>query len=185
MNPGSICSEPHEPYLNMVFPDKAANNNGTPYNVVVGWEAPDQQTTRPKTVDTQGNVIACAPPDPEKCITNGYDVDGAVVPLDVILYGILYDEGQWGSEGNAWFYGSVLVQDDINLSSGTADVWFDEKLLKGTWAPPKMPRVIVYSGYAESEITERVGALGPTAVLQKPFTRDQLDSAVRTALAED
>jgi hypothetical protein len=149
--PGNICSEPHEPYLNLIFPDKAANNNGDPYNVVVGWEAPNQQTTRPKTVDNQGNVVACNPPDADKCISNGYDIDGAVVPLDVILYGILYDEGQWGSEGNAWFYGSVLVQDDINLSSGTADVWFDEKLLKGTWAPPKMPRVIVFSEQTDEQ----------------------------------
>ena len=134
-----------------MYPDLAANNNGTPYSVVVGWEPPGNQTTRPKTVDSQGAVVACNPPDPEKCISNGYDVDGAVVPLDVILYGILYDEGQWGSEGNAWFFGSVLVQDTINLSSGTADVWFDEKLLKGTWAPPKMPRVIVFSEQTDEQ----------------------------------
>jgi hypothetical protein len=151
VNTGNYCSEPHEPYLNMVFPDKPADNNGKPYEVVVGWEAPDQQTTRPKTVDTAGAVVPCSPPDPDKCISNGYDVDGAVVPIDVILYGILYDEGQWGSEGNAWFFGSVLVQDDINLSSGTADVWFDEKLLKGTWAPPKMPRVIVFSEQTDEQ----------------------------------
>jgi hypothetical protein len=148
---GNYCSEPHEPYLNLVYPDKAANNNGAPYNVVVGWEPPNDQTTRSKTTDSQGNAVACSPPDPDRCISNSYDVDGAVVPLDVILYGILYDEGQWGSEGNAWFFGSVLVQDTINLSSGTADVWFDEKLLKGTWAPPKMPRVIVFNEQTDEQ----------------------------------
>src|SRR5262249_1050100 len=121
---GNYCSEPHEPYLNVVFPDQAATAVGAPYNVAIGWEPPGSQTTRPQPVDTSGNAIPCAPPDPDKCITNGYDVDGAVVPLGVILYGILYNEGQWGSEGNAWFYSSILIQDNINLSSGTADVWF-------------------------------------------------------------
>jgi hypothetical protein len=147
----SVCSEPHEPYLNLVYPDLPADNNGAPYRVVVGWEPPNNQTMRNKQVDSQGNPIACAPPDPDKCTTNGYDLDGALVPLPVILDGILYQEGQWGSEGNAWFYGSVLVQDTINLSSGTADVWFDEKLLKGTWAPPKMPRVIVFSEQTDEQ----------------------------------
>jgi hypothetical protein len=140
------CSEPHEPYLNIVYPDLPANNNGDPYNVVIGWEDPANQTYRPKRIDNAGNVIPCpSPANQDDCVSNAYDVDGAVVPLPVILQGILYDEGQWGSEGNAWFYGSVLVNDTINLSSGTADVWFDEKLLKGTWAPPGMPRVIVFS----------------------------------------
>ena len=146
-NPAATdCSEPHEPYLNIIYPDQAADNNGAPYTVVVGWEPPGSQTFRPKTVDTAGNVIPCPnPPDPDKCITNGYDIAGAVVPLSVILQGILYIENQWGSEGNAWFYGSILVNNTINLSSGTADVWFDESLLRGTWAPPGMPRVIVFN----------------------------------------
>jgi len=155
-NPAATdCSEPHEPYLNIIYPDQAANNNGAPYSVVVGWEPPGSQTVRSKKIDAAGNPISCAAccvwpsaaqgDNEGDCNTNAYDVDGAVVPLSVILQGILYVEGQWGSEGNAWFFGSILVQDTINLSSGTADVWFDEKLLKGTWAPPGMPRVIVFS----------------------------------------
>jgi len=145
------CSEPHEPYLNLIYPDRGADNNGAPYTVVVGWEPQATQTYRPKQVDNAGNVIACNPPNFTNCTSNAYDVDGAVVPLDVILQGILYVEGQWGSEGNAWFFGSILVQDTINLSSGTADVWFDEKLLKGTWAPPGMPRVIVFSEQTDEQ----------------------------------
>jgi len=153
------CSFPHEPYLNLIFPDQGANNNGAPYTVVVGWEPPGEQTFRKKAVDpTTGNVINCpavqnnaASIDLDKCTSNAYDVDGAVVAIDVILQGILYVEGQWGSEGNSWFFGSILVQDTINLSSGTADVWFDEKLLKGTWAPPGMPRVIVFSEQTDEQ----------------------------------
>ena len=45
----------------------------------------------------------------------------------------------------------MLIQDNINNSAGTADVWFDEKLLKGTWAPPKMPRVIVFSEQTDEQ----------------------------------
>src|SRR5712691_2503227 len=150
----SDCSFPHEPYLNLIYPDQGANNNGDPYTVVVGWEPPGTQTFRPKQVDNQGAVVPCPAPgtmDLDKCTSNAYDVDGAVVPIGVILQGILYVEGQWGSEGNAWFFGSILVQDTINLSSGTADVWFDEKLLKGTWAPPGMPRVIVFSEQTDEQ----------------------------------
>jgi len=150
----NICSFPHEPYLNLIYPDQGANNNGDPYSVVVGWEPPGQQTFRPKQLDNQGAVIPCPAPgtiDLDKCTSNAYDVDGAIVPINVILQGILYVEGQWGSEGNAWFFGSILVQDTINLSSGTADVWFDEKLLKGTWAPPGMPRVIVFSEQTDEQ----------------------------------
>ena len=150
----SDCSFPHEPYLNLIYPDQGANNNGAPYSVVVGWEQPSQTTYRPKTTDSQGAVIPCPAPgtiDYDKCTSDAYDVDGAVVPLDVILDGILYNEGQWGSEGNAWFFGSILIRDTINLSSGTADVWFDEKLLKGTWAPPGMPRVIVFSEQTDEQ----------------------------------
>jgi len=146
------CSEPHEPYVNLVYPDQAANNNGQPYQVVVGWEPPGSQTYRPKRLDSSGAPVSCSGvPSPDDCVSNAYDVDGAVVPLGVILYGILYNEGAWGSQGNSWFYGSVLIQDNINNSAGTADVWFDEKLLKGTWAPPKMPRVIVFSEQTDEQ----------------------------------
>lgn len=150
----SDCSFPHEPYLNLIYPDSPADNNGSPYSVVIGWEPPGSQTFRDKQVDNQGNRIPCPAPgtmDFDKCTSNGYDVDGAAVDLPVILQGILYVEGQWGSEGNAWFFGSILVKDNINLSSGTADVWFDEKLLKGTWAPPGMPRVIVFSEQTDEQ----------------------------------
>jgi hypothetical protein len=79
-------------------------------------------------------------------------VDGAVVPLDVILYGILYNEGAYNAQGNAAYYGSVLIQDQIgNNNNGTADVWFDEMLIKGTWAPPNMPRVIVFNEQTDEQ----------------------------------
>ena len=41
-NPASDCSEPHEPYLNMIYPTSASAN------VVVGWEQTGMETRRPK-----------------------------------------------------------------------------------------------------------------------------------------
>ena len=45
----------------------------------------------------------------------------------------------------------VLIQDDVIKGNGTVDVWFDEKLIKGSWAPPNMPRVIVFNEQTDEE----------------------------------
>jgi signal transduction histidine kinase len=42
--------------------------------------------------------------------------------------------------------------------------------------------VIMFSGYAEDEVAARLGHLRPAAVLQKPFTRQQLAAALQLAL---
>ena len=135
------CSEPHEPYINLIFPDQAMDSNNKPNIVTVGWEPPSKQTYRAKIP----NISCSAASSAIDCTSNGYDVDGARVPLEVILYGVLYNEGAYEAEGNAAYYGSVLIQDNIVKGNGTADVWFDEKLIKGSWAPPNMPRVIVFN----------------------------------------
>ena len=133
-NPATDCSEPHEPYLNMIYPTSAGSN------VTVGWEAAGSQTRRPKNP-----AITCTAASPvDDCTSNAFDVDGAMVPLDVILDGVLYNEGDYSSQGNAAYYGSLLIQGTVS-GTGTPDIWFDEKLLKGTWAPPGMPRVMVFS----------------------------------------
>lgn len=150
---GNYCSEPHEPYLNLIYPTQARLSNNNPAPVRVGWEPPNQQTYLPKRLLSGGTFppgtpVTCqssGPNDPADCTSNNYDVDGALVgDLKLILYGILYNEGQYGGQGNVDYFGSVLIQDQV-AASGTADVWFDEKLIKGTWAPPNMPRVIVFS----------------------------------------
>jgi hypothetical protein len=136
---GTNCSEPHEPYLNFIYPTTASAS------VTVGWQAYGTQTYRPKK-KVAGAAVAC--PDatnPDNCTSNSYDLDGAMVDLDVILYGIIYNEGEYDAAGNAAYYGSVLIQEDVVKGNGTADVWFDEKLIKGSWAPPNMPRVMVFS----------------------------------------
>lgn len=155
----SDCSEPHEPFLNLIYPTSAGGS------VTVGWEDPKKQTYLPKIRLNnavrlyKGSPQPAAPsatPCPDKtvplnCTSNFYDVDGPMVDLDVVLYGVLYNEGQYDAAGNAAYYGSVLIQDDIVKGNGTADVWFDEKLIKGSWSPPGMPRVMVFSELTDEE----------------------------------
>ncbi len=151
----SDCSEPQEPFLNLIYPN---SNNGS---LTIGWEDPHSVANRPKlrlngaSRPYSGSPPAATPcPDasnPLNCTSNLYDADGAMVDLDVVLYGVLYNEGQYDAEGNAAYYGSVLIQDTIVKGNGTADVWFDEKLIKGSWSPPNMPRVMVFSELTDDE----------------------------------
>jgi hypothetical protein len=128
------CSEPHEPYLNLIYPANADDP------ITSGWQAPGSQTFRPK----EKSIVCSSTPTQNDCTTNAYDLDGALVPLDAILYGILFNEGNYDSQGNAVYYGSVLIQGVVG-GTGTPDIYFDEKLIKGTWAPPNMPRVVVFN----------------------------------------
>ena len=157
---GANCSEPHEPFLNMVYPDNACcGGAGQPNHVTPKWEAGTSAITftrKPKTKsDTTGLPIACAavnaldPPD-KNCTSNGWDADGALIPgfgppnSEPVLDGVLYNEGNYSSEGNAAFFGSVLINGDIS-GSGTHEVWFDEFLVKGGWQDKfkELPRVYV------------------------------------------
>jgi hypothetical protein len=132
------CSEPHEPYLNFVYP---STSSGT---VTARWEAPASQTRRPK-ITASGTPVSCTSTSPDtSCTSNAYDRDGALVALSPILDGVLYLEGTDTTTGNATYFGSLLIRQAFN-NKGTPDVWFDEKLVKGAW-PPKsfnFPRVYV------------------------------------------
>jgi hypothetical protein len=152
-NPGKDdCSEPFEPYLNLIYPDPAAKD-AAKTALTVGWEesAPKKQTRRAVVLDSSGNPIACDDASKQTdCTSNANDIDGGIVPLDVALQGVFYNEGDFDTQGNEAFYGSILIQGQV-LGTGTPDVWFDEKLIKGTWAPPNMPRVIVYNEQTDEQ----------------------------------
>jgi hypothetical protein len=140
--PASACSEPHEPYLNFLYPTTATGA------VTVGWEPYATQTRRPR------DLIGTAPPDcttqPNKCTSNAFDRDGALVNLPATLNGVMYNEGRYQSQGNVDYFGSVLIRGNTG-ATGNAQVWFDEKLIKDDWAPPGMPRVIVYSSMTDEQ----------------------------------
>ena len=137
--PATACSEPHEPFLNFIYP-AVGDPTGA---VTVGWEADGAQTRRPRDLTAANAAPNCAL-NPELCTSNGFDRDGALVNLPVVLNGVLYNEGTYSSQGNVDYFGSVLIKGDAG-ATGNAQVWFDEKLIKGNWAPPGMPNVIIYS----------------------------------------
>ncbi|HEV3484852.1 MAG TPA: hypothetical protein VG106_05560, partial [Vicinamibacterales bacterium] len=156
---GTNCSEPHEPYLNIIYPEDACcAAAGAPNPVTIGWEDPDGLITRrPKsaiddagtmpTVDSDDicTVVAQYP----FCTSNGYDRDGyadhwAGAQAAPILNGVFYNQGTYTSTGNARLFGSVLINGNVD-PSGTNEVWFDERLIKNEWPPSDwpFPRVII------------------------------------------
>lgn len=140
--PANACSEPHEPYLNMIYP---TTNSGV---VTIGWEPYATQTRRPR--DLNGTTVPTCAATPERCTSNGFDRDGALVNIPAILNGVLYNEGRYHSTGNVDYFGSVLIRGTAD-ATGNAQIWFDEKLIKDNWAPPGMPRVIVYSSMTDEQ----------------------------------
>jgi hypothetical protein len=134
--PATACSEPHEPYLNFIYPTSAGGS------VTVGWEPVATQTRRPR--DLIGTTLPNCITQPEFCTSNEFDFNGALVNLDALLEGVLYNEGTYQSQGNADYFGSVLIKGNTG-ATGNPAVWFDEKLVKGNWSPAGMPNVIMYS----------------------------------------
>lgn len=155
-SPGT-CSEPHEPYINFVYPPVTSPDGA----VVARWEPSGSQTRRPKKRDvTQATctnaaagtfAASCSTQCDDECTSNKYDGprsnnpndSGAIVNLSVLLDGILFNEGTYSSTGNADYYGALLVRGAAS-GTGTPVIWFNERLLKGE-PPPNFPRVMIYS----------------------------------------
>ncbi|HEY0142149.1 MAG TPA: pilus assembly PilX N-terminal domain-containing protein [Thermoanaerobaculia bacterium] len=138
---GANCSEPHEPYLNYIYPTTATGS------IQVRWELPGSETRRRKTttVSPPTALPACTSTSTqEECTSNAYDRDGGLVEIAPILDGVLYAEGEFGSAGNAHYFGSLMFEKDVD-ASGTPNIWFDEKLIKGDWPPGNFgfPRVYI------------------------------------------
>lgn len=158
---GANCSEPHEPYLNLVYPDAACcAGGGDPKPVVVGWQdptLPNAVTKRPKKKTAAGIPIACTAGIDPDCTSNLYDKDGSLVEnfgnqpnTKPIIDGVLYNEGNFNTQGNAAYFGSILINGNI-VGTGTPEVWFDEFLVKGGWQDKfkELPRVFVTSHETE------------------------------------
>jgi len=61
---------------------------------------------------------------------------------------VVYTSGKWEAQGNAAYYGSVVAKEGMGGGSrGTPDIFFDTRLIEGTWPPQKykLPRVIISS----------------------------------------
>lgn len=146
---GFNCSEPHEPYVNLLYPDeKRTGGSGTPPTPLMAkWEDPAAQTHKPKLYSAGTTPVDCATSTnkPRDCTSNAWDRDGGIVPFEAVLDGVMYNEGNFtDTTGNADYFGSLLINGSVG-KAGNAEVWFDEKLVKGDWPPKrfKFPRVYV------------------------------------------
>jgi hypothetical protein len=138
------CSEPHEPYLNIQYPN-TSGAKATP--LMIGWTDPaDSSTRRPKTRTGVNTTVTCAANSSNlDCTSNAYDQYGALVTIAPVLWGALYNEGGYNGTGNAPFYGAILMHGSFT-GSGTPDVFFDECLAHGCLETQlKMQRVMATS----------------------------------------
>ncbi|HYI10797.1 MAG TPA: hypothetical protein VEK57_17185 [Thermoanaerobaculia bacterium] len=141
--PNVACSEPHEPYVNILYPAQNSPKAG----VKIGWhDRLDETKRRPKLKTGTNTAVACADDTPLRdCTSNGYDEDGALVTLSPLLWGALYNEGGYNGTGNAVYYGAVLMRGNFN-ASGTPEVFFNECLARGCLESQlDMQRVMVTS----------------------------------------
>ena len=71
---------------------------------------------------------------------------GANSNSNPVLDGVLYNEGNYNSQGNAIYYGSVLIWGTVD-GTGNPDVFYDYKLSTGDWQDrfENLPRTIVTS----------------------------------------
>jgi hypothetical protein len=151
------CSEPHEPYLNLRYPQRSSGNvaeaccgaGGRPRRVWPGWEDPTAVTKLPVRKTSAGNPVACGAGFDPACTSNGFDRDGPLTEdfganSSPIVDGVLYNEGDFDTQGNANYFGSILINGNIR-GTGTPEVWFDEMLIKGGWQDKfkELPRVFV------------------------------------------
>ncbi|HVT05127.1 MAG TPA: hypothetical protein VHL58_17320 [Thermoanaerobaculia bacterium] len=125
------CSEPHEPFLNLQYPTVVGG-------VTAGWQT-GLGTQRSKTASACTGLMGDL-----QCTTNSYDIDGALVNLDAILDGILFNEGNYSTQGNAVYYGALLYHGVVS-GTGNPAIYFNERLLRGEGKPKGLPRVVIYS----------------------------------------
>lgn len=150
---GTDCSEPHEPYLNIIYPTQfALQTGGDPNLMTVRWQAPLTQQRLAKTETAPGVLFDCTAgtPSTDECTSNTYDERGPLMILGAqtsdgpVLEGVIYNEGNYNASGNATYYGALLFQGTVS-GSGTPFVFFDDSLATGQWAEKfeNMPRTVI------------------------------------------
>jgi len=154
--PGCNCSEPHEPYLNLHY-------DGTKLGIQAYWDDPAAASSvRAKQTNDgspTGTLVTCTADSvstkagQEQCTTNAYDKIGGRALLDKGagfaapgVEGVLYNEGDYGSTGNAAYYGAVVVGGTVD-PKGTQEIWYDSCLANDCWPPRHIPfpRVMITS----------------------------------------
>jgi hypothetical protein len=166
--PANPCSEPHEPYLNLIYPkDSITYASLAPdigggiqaykgSKVQIGWETPKNETQlAKKATDSSMTALVNCSSDPSDCTSNRHDDSGPLTHLykeGPMLEGVLYVEGDFDATGQPIFYGSILAQGNC-CGSGTPSVYFDESLITGDFKSkfPSFPRVYISSYSTENQ----------------------------------
>jgi hypothetical protein len=149
---GTNCSEPHEPYINIIYPHPYALKHGNdPEPLTVSWQDPTTQQRLAKKKTSGGALVTCTSTSSEDdCTSNRYDERGPLVILGSsasdgpILEGVIYNEGNYNAAGQAIYYGALLFQGSVQ-GSGTPFVFYDDSLATGEWAEKfeNLPRTII------------------------------------------
>jgi hypothetical protein len=116
-----------EPHVNLQY-------NGTSFRV-------DQNATQTVTVDVDGDGT-----DETYSTTLGRDTLGLPVQVNVNVYGVFYNSGEFEAQGNFTYFGSTVAKKQIGpTAAGTPNFYWDDRLVQGNWPPPELdlPRVTV------------------------------------------
>ena len=84
-------------------------------------------------------------------MTWGVDINGPDFLMDMSVYGIVFNEGNWtGMNGAVKVFGALIIYGQFGVG-GTVDIFFDERIIKEQWPPAdwKLPRVKVASWKSE------------------------------------
>lgn len=159
VDPGNACSEPHEPFLNVIYPLNTGSAKDRENPLTIGWgpnpvagytDTEAAKWRRPKTRTGVNTALPClAATSNADCTSNAYDSPngqgGGLAMIDPILYGAMYNEGGYQAGGNARYYGALLMRGDFT-GNGTPDVFFDECLATGCLEKQlRMQRVMITS----------------------------------------
>jgi len=143
---GPLAFPPHagRPYVvgNFVTTLDGVVALGTPYsggistagsNIVTGWYAPGSEVRlAKKTTGTPAAPVTCTSTSTQvNCSGNAYDRDGPLVntlaqpvglPFAPVLDGILYLQGDFDAEGNAIYFGSLLINGSVGKTGNARTV---------------------------------------------------------------
>ena len=73
-----------------------------------------------------------------------FNATGPSFTADAMLWGVLYNSGNFDAQGTPRYFGSVITKTGAPGSAGTPDIYWDESL-KTNWPPPgwDLPRVVI------------------------------------------
>jgi len=126
---GNHAWDPNEQFVNLTYMTTVTGGA-----VVDPNGAPQTSTVTPVTGETFSYTTSTARDDNGPPILSPMNWDG-----------VIYTSGSWDAQGNGRFFGSIVTRMGVTGSAGTADVWFDERLIKGLWPPAdlNLPRTMV------------------------------------------